>query len=185
MKVLRAINQILAILAPVIYLVVGIIIITSCTVANEDKVFNSTFLGIILLITNTHSLINYFSTKEYKKEGNTNMAVSLIGIALGFVFLFSRMELSFLCFLWGLLEILKGAFEAQKSSREIKKDKKEIAYLIISLAEVTFGALLCIHVEEGLKEHLIFLGITFILNAISVGYELIIKYVNSKEEKIK
>lgn len=185
MKVLKVINQILAILAPIVYLVVGIVVIVTCVVADEQKAFNSTFLGVVLLVTNAHSFINYFTTKEYKKESNTNMAISLIGIALGFVFLFSKMQLSFLCFLWGLLEIIKGSFDVQKSFHEIKKDKKEIARLVIALAEITFGALLCIHVEEGLKEHLIFLGITFILNAIFVGAEEIINFVDNKKEKDK
>lgn len=167
MKKFKLLAKLISIISPIAFLVLGIVIL-ALTNHNQASL-DSIFLGVVLLLSGGTSIITYFALKRWKSK-SFELAVGCILFALGFVFMFSNLDIKYLIFLWGLLEIIKSSFEIQINLKEIKDNKLSILNVILSIAEVVFGVLLCVHIEEGIKLHLIFLGISFIITAID--YEL-------------
>ena len=78
------------------------------------------------------------------------------------------------------MEIVLGSIETYIDTLQIK-DKEYIAWfeLVLNVATVVFGVLLCMHLSEGLTLHIIFLGISLLLH----GAIALIKFIGSLREK--
>ena len=180
MKFRKVLGLIFEILVPVLYFGVGAAILVGAFVYKDA--YTSRLLGAMLIAGAGCRLIKFLVNREFFDVHTIDLSFSLISIAIGFVFCFTE-DIVQTCLIWGLLEILNGGIELGTDLREIREKPLMWVSIIISLGEIVFGALLCIHGEHGILVHLIFMGITFIITAGLVVLELIQTSIKGKKRK--
>lgn len=79
-----------------------------------------------------------------------------------------------ICVIWGAIDICRGITEIYDSAPKLRKNKMELIDIAVSLGDIVIGVLLCIHVSHGLKLHLIYFAIAFLIIAIKNIVELFI-----------
>lgn len=176
MKARRVISLIFEILVPVLYLATGVCIFVFGFMYKDN--YTSRILGAMLIGGSAIRLYKFLINREFFDVHTIDLSFSLMSIAIGFVFFFTN-NIEQTCLIWGLLEILNGGIELGTDLREVREKPLIWVSIFISLGEIVFGTLLCIHGEHGILEHLIFMGSTFVLTAIMVAIELIL---NSKKK---
>lgn len=156
------------------YLAIAVIIFVMLT--NPDFYSNKEYLGYLVLAGSIPHLVIYFINGGYKSKAMTGiLIIGIVGFALGFVFVFSEsMTIEMICLYWGILDICRGAIEIGETIPHVKHNKLEILEIGISTGDIILGVLLCIHLEHGIKLHLIYFGIAFILYALKIVVELLI-----------
>ena len=179
MKTRRVISLIFEILVPVLYLAAGVCIFVFGFMYKDN--YTSRILGAMLIGASAIRLYKFLINREFFDVHTIDLSFSLISIAIGFVFFFTT-NIQQTCLIWGLLEILNGGIELGTDLREIKEKPLIWISILISLGEIVFGTLLCIHNEHGIFEHLIFMASTFILTSILVVIELITTRQKKKKE---
>ena len=123
-------------------------------------------LGLSLSITSIAKNL-YYGLKNNKDIYDiVAFYIAIIGIVIGTLFLcILSMNIELMCQIWGIYEIVNSIVEIVFHCQFIKSKRTTVIELLISLAEIIFGILLCIHLKEGIHVHLIFLSITCFLNA--------------------
>ena len=151
---------------------------------NKEFLENHVYLGLLVLGGSLPHLLIYFITGGYKSTSKTCLlVVGIIGFALGFVFVYSEtMTLEEICLYWGILDIVRGAIEIGDTIPHVAHNKLELLEIGISIGDIVLGILLCIHLHHGIKLHLIYFGIAFILYAVKMIIEYAIEKARAKNE---
>jgi uncharacterized membrane protein HdeD (DUF308 family) len=141
------------------------------------------FIGLVILITGLPNLLIYLvggGHKEFFKH--PYIIFSFVAVIIGLIFILcDELSVVHMCLVWGILDIVRSAYEIFDAIRELKHDKLEIIEIIAGTADLILGVLLTIEKEEGIRMHLIIMGAALILIGLRFIVELIIK---SKEKKI-
>lgn len=164
-----------------IFIGTGIAVLVLRHFANNE--YDVVLLGTILIVVGVARAIIYYLNKGYKYPKDITIVSAIIMIGLGIVYLVSKIQIEVLCFGWGIMEIVLGSIETYIDTLEIR-ERKYIAWfeLVVNVATIVFGILLCIHSVEGLTLHIIFLGISLFL----YGAIASLKFIGSlKKEKNK
>lgn len=180
-KIFRVADAILEIVTPILFLVYGI---SSICFSRLDYLHNQyeLVLEILLILAGVAKIVNFIGGHKIRHEFNFDIAFGIISIALGFILMAKKLDLSKICLFWGIFEVVEGAFEVQHLIVLLKeKDYIAILELAITAIQIVFGILLCINTEEEIKLHLIIVGIVFILSAIAQILGTVIEH--RKEEK--
>ena len=178
-------NKIIALISDIIitltYIVGGIVVI----VLNHHSLeSDAKLLGIVIIICATLKLIKFIVNQEYKEGHLLGLGSGIIGLSFGFIFLFSTLDIVHICLLWGLYEIAFGTIDIVESLKDRRIAPIEIWTGLISVSEIIFGTLLCIHASRGINEHLIYIGITLILTSLGCLARMIYRYIiEPKKEK--
>lgn len=183
MKIIKVLDKIFEILSPSICLLYGIFVITFS--GNQIVIDNyQIMLSIILMIGGVAKIVDYIGGHKIKHEFNFDIVFGIVGIVLGIIVLAKSMDIKTICILWGVLEILEGAFEIQHLVVVIK-NKNYLGFLSLACAilDIVFGTLLCIHTEEDITVHLIVVGVVFIISAITQVIETIIEHKREKNNE--
>ena len=164
------------------YVAVGIFTITHAATQNE---YAANILGIIVVLTSLVHVALYFLKAGWKNPSKGfYLVIGIVGVGLGFVFMFSEhIDIINICIFWGILDMIRAALEIKDVIPELKEEKLEIIPLLVSIGDFILGILLCIHGEEGIAVHLIYLGSAFILTAVKFVVEMIIEGKEEKKEK--
>lgn len=175
MKAFKILDTIFEIVSPILCFLYGVMVIIFSH--NQFVIDNyQIMLGIILMIGGVAKIVDYIGGHKIKHEFNFDLVFGILGIVMGIVVMAKTMSISTVCIIWGVLEILKGAFEIQHLIIVIKH-KNYLAFISFgcALLDITFGTLLCIHTEEDIAVHLIVVGIVFIVSAITEVIETILE----------
>lgn len=182
MKAFKILDRIFEIITPIIFLAYGITVIVF---SGYDFVANNyqLILGILLMIGAVASVVDYIGGHKIRHEFNFDIVFAVLNLVLGIIVIAKNIPLQTICIIWGILEILKGAFEMQHLVIELK-EKHYLAFVEVACAtlDIVFGTLLCIHTEEDIMVHLIVVGIVFILTAAKQIVETIIEHKKEKTE---
>ena len=176
MKTRSVIHIILNCLIITIFLGTGIAVLLLRHFADK---YDAILLGTILLITGGSRAVIYYINKGYKYTRDITIISSLIMIGLGLVFLLSGRDMEMLCFGWGVMEIVLGCIEVYIDMLEVKETKVAWLELIVNIATIVFGALLCIKLSAGLTVHIIFIAVSLFLLAIIA----LTKFLKSLKDK--
>lgn len=177
MKARLIISKIFEILVPVLYLTVGAAILIFGFRYRDN--YTARLCGIMLIAGAGCRLFKFLVNREFFDVHTIDLSFSLISIAIAFIFIFDD-NIEQVCLIWGLLEILNGGIELGTDLREIRERPLIWVSIVISLGEIVFGTLLCIHGEHGIFVHLIYMAATFIITAGLVVLELIQKSIKGK-----
>ena len=171
MKKNRKIN-ILYLALVVLYLAIGVFVLVF---SNEGHEKNNTILGVLSSIP--HLLI--FVLQGGLKSGGKYpyLFFSLIGISVGLAAIIDKsISLDKICVIWGCFDICRASFEISDAITEIKEHKwLELIELVISVGEIVIAVLLIIDEFEGIRVHLLYFGVVFIVSAV----KRILNYVMS------
>ncbi len=177
MKTRKNINFIFELLVPAFYLAAGIVVIILGIKHQEE--YMPILLGSLLIAGSFCRLYKFMVNRHFFDVHNIDLSFSLISIAMGFIFIFTD-DITLVCLIWGIYEIINGGIELSTDLREVPDNGLMWVSVFISLGEIVFGTLLCIHKEEGILLHLLFMGITFILTGALVIVELIHNHKKNK-----
>lgn len=182
MKARKILTIIFEVLVPVLYLAAGAVIFIMGFLYEGS--YTPQLLGALLIAGSACRLYKFLVNREFFDVHTIDLSFSLISIAIGFVFFFKE-DIEQICLIWGLLEILNGGIELGTDLREIREKPFLWISILISLGEIVFGTLLCIHGEHGIFVHLLYMASTFVLTSIMVVIELYARYKGKgkKEEK--
>ena len=164
-NVAKIMDRIFEILTPALFLCYGIaVFIFSGLDFSQGSML--VVLEICLIVSGVAKIVDFIGGHKINHNFNFDIAFGIISIAIGVVALAKHMELKDICLLWGIFEVVEGAFEIQHLIILVhEKEKIAIAEIVIVSIQIVFGTLLCIHTEEEIKLHLIIVGIIFILSA--------------------
>ena len=181
MKTFKILDRIFEIVTPAVFLLYGIFVITfsgsSFIIENYQLM-----LGIILMIGGVAKIADYIGGHKIKHEFNFDIIFGISFIVFGIIVLAKAISLNTICIIWGVMEILEGAFEIQYLIIELK-NKKYLAFISLACAllSVVFGTLLCIEAQEDITIHLIVVGVVFIASAATQIVETVLAHKNKKE----
>jgi len=161
-----------------IYFLAGIAVIILGAVPVERT---KQFIGIVSLIFGVIDIFIYIFKDGFNiKEHAYHIIIGIISICFGFIFIFNKtLTLENICFYWGVLDIISNSIEIKDCLPEIKKSKVALLTLITSIGGVVLGVLLCVHLEEGITLHMIYLGAAIILQ----GIEYLVNGINTIKNK--
>ncbi len=134
-------------------------------------------LGILFLLASIFHIVEL--QKNYKKlpARYIYFGLTVVGIVLGIVsIVVDSIELTTVCLIFGIMDTTSGLLEIFTNSVILKKTIKTSINFVeyaISAADILFGIILMIELEEGLLVHVIYLGTVFLTNGIIVLVELI------------
>lgn len=129
------------------------------------------YMGIIFIVMAVAMFLNALTELKVDKKKTIALPISIINFATGLIFIFSNLDVNTMCFIWGLLDIISSSLLIYEKVSVIKQNKLNILKIIVYIGEITFGVLLCIKMEGGIRGHLIFLGISLILDIILLTLE--------------
>lgn len=178
----RKLDIIFEITVPVLFLAFGI---TVLVFSGYDFVTNNAIniLAILLMIQGAAKIADFIGEHRYNEPVNFGIIFGIISIAMGIVFLATNLNISHVCTIWGIYEIVEGAFEVQSIVIALKKREwVAIIELMVALICIVFGILLVIHGEEDIKLHLIAVGVVFILSAAGQVIKTISEHKKEKTE---
>ena len=166
----KVLDIIFGFLAAFLFIAGGALTIILCGINNFT--YANMMLGIILVSVSCIKFAHYFLMARYKDKHNLTLALSIPSLVLGIIFLVNKVDISIMCFVWGFYEITSSCIEIQMAAIEINHNKLAIMEVVIEIATIVFGILLCIKLEHGLTGHLLFLSISLFLYAIMVLLEI-------------
>ena len=158
----------------VFYVVIGVfaIIIAHQTIPDKTALLST----LIILSSIPHFLI--FLTDRSRIS---YLIIGFVGVAFGILFLTTEIfSDDQICMIWGVIDICRGLTEIVSIAPHIKHNKIELIEIAISLGDIVIGVLLCIHMSEGLKLHLTYLGIAFLISAVKDAVQYIVAKKNEK-----
>lgn len=162
----------------IIHILVGVALI----VFSHDSFERShLFIGLVILITGLPNLLIYLvggGHKEFFKQ--PYIIFSFVAVIIGLIFILcDELSVVHMCLVWGILDIVRSAYEIFDAIRELKHDKWEIVEIVAGTADLILGILLTIEKEEGITMHLIIMGAALIL----IGLRFIAHLVISSKHK--
>ena len=160
------------IIVSIFHIIMGTLVIIF---AKDSFEKNNIFIGSILIASSVPSILIYFLGGRYHNRFKIPYNFfAMFGIAAGIAFIVnSEIAIATLCIIWGVYDIVRSCYEIFDASMEVRENKLEIVEIVCALAELAFGILLCIHLEEGIYIHLVVMGISLILVGVKHGLDLI------------
>lgn len=180
-NVFRKLDIAFEIIVPIVYVAFGV---TVLFFSGYDFVTNNAvnILAILLMIQGAAKIFDFVGERKYNEPVNFDLVFGIISIAMGVVFLVTNLDIAKVCTIWGIYEIVEGAFEVQKIVVALKQ-KEWVAFieLAVALICIIFGILLVINGKEDIKLHLIAVGTVFILSAVGQVIKTISEHKKGKE----
>lgn len=138
------------------------------------------FLGILFF------LASVFHFGEFQRNSSNVLAryiylgLALFGVALGITILIVKtIDLPTVCLVFGIMDAASGLIEILTNSLILKmsiKTPTNCAEYLISTADIVFGIILIIKLQNGLLIHILYLATIFIVNGLIALIETIVKY---------
>ena len=164
-----------------IYVSVGTLVLVY---SNDSREKNNVILGILILLSTLPHLILFIAQGGFKNERKYPFLMFFaIGVTIGLVTIFkSSIELNKVCVIWGCFDICRSSYEICDVIPELKEHKwLELVEFLLSSGEIVIAILLIIDEFEGIKLHLIYFGIVFIVSAIKRIADNILKSINNEK----
>ena len=149
------------------HFVVGVVVFI---IAFQSYEVTTPILGALIIVGSVpHFLIYIMDPKK-----SAFLLIGVVGLALGLIAIISNsFDINHICILWGALDICRGLTEIYHSAPHVKHEKYELVDIAVSLGDIVIGALLIAHQAHGLKLHLIYFGIAFVIMGLRHLYVLL------------
>ena len=146
--------------------------------SNEQREKNNVILGLLILLSSVPHFFIYVVNGGRKNEKKyPYLAFALLGLTIGIVTIcIPTISLAKVCVMWGAFDLCRSSFEICDVIPELKKHEWiELVELVLSLGEIVIAVLLIIDEFEGIRLHLIYFGIVFIVSGVKRIVENFIK----------
>lgn len=174
-KFFKVLDRIFEIATPVIFIAYGIVVLVFSGFEFVES--NKWILNLLLIISGVASIVDFIGGHKIKHDFNFDIAFGIISISIGVIQWARNADINSICLVWGIFEIVKGAFEIQHLIVELKeKEFIAIAHVVCAILEVIFGILLVIEMHEDIRVHLIVAGIVCLISATASILETIIEH---------
>lgn len=168
-----------------VHIIVGILLIVF---SNEAFERNNYFIGGVLIVTGLPHIFIYLVGGGYKKFiKQPYLIFSFVSIVLGIVIMICDELLpEHIYIIWGVHDIIRSGYEIFDGIRELKESKLEIIEILAGLSDMILGFLLCFEQEQGVKVHIIIMGVGLIVVGVRYLIEFIVKLKedNSKTQEV-
>lgn len=124
-------------------------------------------IGITLCALSSFSLFVGISHGNCKKDSDSTVTKNSVLLAIGVIILASPHSQLITCVIWGVYSIFKSAAELQSIVHAFYLRKYRILRLSLTIAEMVLGILLLLELTDGIGHHIVFLGITFVVQGIN------------------
>ena len=164
-----------------LYLAIGVFVLVF---ANETREKNNVILGVLILLSSIPHLFIFVLQGGLKNNRKYPfLFFSIIGIGIGLVTIFrTSISLDKVCVIWGCFDICRSSFEIADIIPEIKEHKwLELVELLLSTGEIVIAILLIIDEFEGIRLHLIYFGVVFLVSAAKRILDNVIGLLNHEE----
>lgn len=156
--------------------------------SSTDVDMDIIYLGVILLVIGITEWILYLSTEKRTLDFCHDVVIAAFEVAFGLMFIVQNgpLHMSSCCLMWGTIEVIKSLFELYEIFMERHhKSKFELALdTILTVATLVFGVLLCIHLDNGLRLHLIVTTASLFANSLVYAFRFFV-YPRRKKEHDK
>ena len=146
--------------------------------------------GILLILSAVPHIFGF--TRENLENKIFKYLFLINGIALVvlgvFCFFGTQFDFDIIFAIWGIMDIFHGLLEMAEGFSDIylRKNNLGIITIVVGIIEIVFGVLLIIHLSNGVKLHMIVVGIILIFTAIKMSAISVVEYHQSKDkEKIE
>ncbi len=158
----------------VVHIIVGSLLIIF---SNEIFERNNYFIGGVLIVTGLPHLFIYLIGGGYKKfVKQPYLVFSFVSIILGIVIMICDELLpEHVYLIWGIHDIIRSGYEIFDGIRELKESKLEIIEILAGLSDMILGISLCFKQENGVKVHIIIMGVGLIIVGVRYLIEFIVK----------
>ena len=143
------------------------------------------FIGAIIIGSVIPLAISFFAHGYHHKFAKIPYVVIIIaGLAIGTVFILSEsLTIISILITWAIFDIVSASFKVFDSATEIKENNFEIIEIAASLMEIVFGVILIIKLNNGIRGHVVALGIATMLTATKYLIDFIRESRKEAEEK--
>ena len=168
---LHIILEIVTILSNII---IGVTILTFLNYKEID--LNKSFIGSIVLAIGATEMVEFLSLKMLGKLRNIpNAIVAGLSMVLGVLIMTIDMELTTTCIVWGICSIAFQAVKIVNAGYNILKQPfLNSVIVILCVTEAIFSIFLIARTVEALEHHLVFIGISLLVEAFILIVEFII-----------
>ena len=169
-SVLHIILELIVILG---YLVLGMTILTF---AFQKVPFDRIFIGVLISAIGVLEFTDFVTWKYATKMRSMQFAIGAVfSIVLGLVFVIIKMNSNILCYLW-------GGFSIAFALVRIATGTVNLAYqplinsvrIILAIVQIVFSVLLIVQKLNALNSYIVFLGISFVIEAVALFVEFMI-----------
>ena len=157
------------------YLVLGVTIFSFYF--NSPRVpFDKIFIGSLVLAVGVLELTDFITWKyAMKMRSLQSFIASIVAIALGFIFMFVKMEAKLLCTLWGIFSIVFSLVKISTGSINLAYQPLiSSVRIILSITRIVFSVLLLVRNLNFINSFIIFLGVAFVIEAVTLFVEFMI-----------
>ena len=127
-------------------------------------------LGILFLLASVFHILEVHRCRHNIPAMVIYIFLSIVGVTLGLISIFMEsIDLATVCLIFGIMDVSSGALEITTNAAIFKKSIKSptnFTEYAISTADIIFGIILIIKLEEGLLVHVLYLALVFIVNGI-------------------
>ena len=173
MRKTETLHIILEIVTILSNIVIGVTILTFMIQGVEaDK----SYIGSIILAIGATEMVDFLALKDLAKRRNiANAVVAGVSMIFGFVMLFLRIDLNMTCILWGAFSI---AFQVAKIANAgfnlLKEPFHNSVIIILCIIELILSVFLIVKTTYSLNGHLIFVGISLLVESLMLIIEFVI-----------
>ena len=122
------------------------------------------FLGWAMLLSGIPYLFIYIIEKGFKNFNKSSYFIfGLVSLCMGIVFMTGEISIELIWVIWGIFDIIRGAFELRDIIPETKENKLEILEMVAIIGDIVLGILLCAHLKHGIPVHLIYMGLSYFM----------------------
>ena len=173
MKRVSFLHLLLEILVILGDLIIGVTVLTFML---QGASFGRAFIGAIVLSIGILDFTDFITLKYATKMRSIQYATAaILEIALGAVFIIFNLDTKFICILWGSLSIAFAITKIVTAAINMTHQPLlNTVITILSIIEIVFSILLIIRTLDSLHEHMVFIGIALIVEAVTLLIEFLI-----------
>ena len=154
-------------------LIVGITVLTYMA---QYSPIDRVFIGSIILAIGVFGFTEFFSLRyAYKMRSIQSLVASILGIALGIVFIVLDLDVKLVCILWGSFNIAFSVINIITAGINMSHQPLlNGVRAIIAITEIVFSILLIIRTVDSLYVHMMVVGIALVVEAVTLFIEFLI-----------
>lgn len=173
MKRFSLLTLLLEILVILGNLIVGI---TVLTYMSQYSPIDRVFIGSIILAIGVFGFTEFFSLRyAYKMRSIQSLVASILGIALGIVFIVLDLDVKLVCILWGSFNIAFSVINIITAGINMSHQPLlNGVRAIVGITEIVFSILLIIRTVDSLYVHMMVVGIALVVEAVTLFIEFLI-----------
>ena len=125
------------------------------------------YAGAALMLNGVIFSFLFFWRKEYYNAKSRTLQIGLLLIAAATVILCTPHDSKLvICIIWGIFSIVKAVLEIDHLVKERSMEMRVWVQAAFSLTELILGIILLLELTHGISHHVLFLGVSWIVDGI-------------------